>query len=575
MENTAVSEIIVCTDADPAAGLFDFGIAPEILFYAYVPITITAIVMGVFVMLRDKFSHISAVLFLITLFFSLFILGELAQWILVPAGIMYFVWALSLLLHFLIVIFISYFVYLFVAKRDLPFSYKIILAIISLPVIVLLPTKLNLAAFDLSWCNALTGPLWYYLYAVETAVLALFLGWGVKLFLRYLKNREVILLPSIYLLTGAFVFLLIFAGSYLFGEITYLYEVNFVGPIGMLFFISVLSYVIVRFRAFNTKLIASQVLVMGLILLVGAEFFFVKTLGNYILISATFLGTIVGGYFLVRSVKREVEHRELAQKLATELAGANAHLERLDKMKSEFVSIASHQLRSPITSVRGYVSMILEGTYGEINPKVREVLEHVASASANMATSINDYLNISRIEAGNMKYDIDDCDLRKLVEDTIAEILPASVEKGLQLAFDPKFTGSAFVKLDVGKTKQIVQNLIDNAIKYTPEKGTVTVVMRRDEKKKEIFVDVIDSGMGISREDLVALFDKFQRAKRAGSVNANGTGLGLYIAKQMVQAMGGDIMVASAGEGKGSTFTIRFPLNGIESKWKSAAEEEA
>jgi signal transduction histidine kinase len=282
------------------------------------------------------------------------------------------------------------------------------------------------------------------------------------------------------------------------------------------------------------------------------------------------LGTIIGGYFLVRSVKRENEQLQLAQKLATELAGANAHLERLDKMKSEFVSIASHQLRSPITSVRGYVSMILEGTYGEISPKVKEILEHVSSATANMATSINDYLNISRIEAGNMKYDIVDCDLRKLVEDTIAEIMPASAEKKISLNFESKFDGSAFVKLDLGKTKQIVQNLIDNAIKYTPEGGKVAIVIRREETpKKQIFVEVTDTGMGISKEDILALFNKFERAKKAGTVNANGTGLGLYIAKQMAQAMGGDITVTSPGEGLGSTFIISFPLNGIEAKWKS------
>lgn len=566
------NEIIVCTDADPEVGIFDFSIAPDLLFYAYIPITIVALGIGVFVALRNKGSRLSTVLFLITILFSLFIAGELAQWVLVPAGMMYFVWALSLLIHFLLVVSIFYFVYLFVVKDDLRFWQKLTLALISLPVIILLPTELNLAGFDLSWCNALTGPLWYYLYAVEALACITFLSWAIYLLFKYIFNKDTALLPAIYLLLGSFVFLLIFASSYLFGDVTYLYEINFFGPLGMLAFISILSYLIVKFKAFNIGLLAAQVLVIALIFLVGSQLFFVKSLSNYVLVSITLLGTVIGGYLLVRSVKREVAHRQLAQKMATELAGANAHLERIDKMKSEFVSIASHQLRSPITSIRGYVSMILEGTYGQIDPKVREILEHVSSSSENMARSIGDYLNISRIEAGNMKYDITDCDLRKLVEDTIAEILPASNEKQQKLIFTSKFVGDAFVKLDVGKTKQIVQNLIDNAIKYTGEKGIISITLRKDEAQKQVLVDVTDNGMGISKEDLIVLFDKFQRAKQAGSVNANGTGLGLYIAKQMTQAMGGDITVFSEGEGKGATFTIRFPLNGIASSWKTAKQ---
>lgn len=329
----------------------------------------------------------------------------------------------------------------------------------------------------------------------------------------------------------------------------------------------VMGYAIMHFKLFNLRVVAAQIVAVLILIFTFIRLFDSKTVQDLSINIVFLIVVMVISIYLIKSVEREVKQRELAQKLATELAGANMHLERIDKTKSEFLSIASHQLRSPLTSIRGYVSMILEGSYGEVNPKVREVLQHVAASSENMAMSIGDYLNISRIEAGNMKYDLTDCDVRKLTEDTVAEIMPTSTLKKLSLSFRSTFSGPAMVKLDIGKTKQIIQNLIDNAIKYTPENGVITVLVSKDGEQKKVLIKIMDTGIGISEEEIVALFEKFSRAKLASSVNVNGTGLGLYIAREMTRAMEGEITVASSGEGKGTTFTISFPLNGIESKW--------
>jgi signal transduction histidine kinase len=277
-----------------------------------------------------------------------------------------------------------------------------------------------------------------------------------------------------------------------------------------------------------------------------------------VIISVTLLGTLIGGYFLVRSVKREVEQREQIEKLATNLEKANERLKELDKMKSEFVSIASHQLRSPITAIRGYVSMLVEGSYGKFPDKAQEVLERIGESSKFMATSIEDYLNVSRIEAGNMKYELSDFNLKEQAEKVSDELRQVAMKKGLVLVFRSGVSGSGMVHADIGKVRQVIMNFIDNSIKYTP-KGTVTVVAHDDPKQKKMWITISDTGIGMSKETLSEVFDKFVRAKNANQVNVTGTGLGLFVAKKMATGMGGKVWAESEGDGKGSQFHIEFP----------------
>ncbi len=259
----------------------------------------------------------------------------------------------------------------------------------------------------------------------------------------------------------------------------------------------------------------------------------------------------------VRTVLRDNN----ARKLAAELAGKNIHLEQIDKMKSDFVSIASHQLRSPITAIRGSISMILEGSYGDVPPKVREVLERVEDISQAMAISVQDYLNVSRIESGKMKYTYTDADLCELVEEVVEAMRPVGQELGQRIEFVTECPAPLMLNIDVGKAKQIIQNVIDNAFKYTEGKSEVKVAIRTNTDNSRAYVDVIDQGIGIAPEDVANLFNKFERAKNASTTNSGGTGLGLYIARMMAKAMKGDITVKSDGLGKGSTFTISFSLN--------------
>jgi signal transduction histidine kinase len=247
------------------------------------------------------------------------------------------------------------------------------------------------------------------------------------------------------------------------------------------------------------------------------------------------------------------------EQLAVGLERANERLQILDKQKSEFVSIASHQLRSPLTAIRGYVSMMTEGSFGKLPDKANEALGRIQESTIFMASSIDDFLEVSRIESGNMKYDYKDMNFKEQAEHIVDDLRTDAVHRGLLLMFRSDMSGSGMVHADAGKTQQILHNLINNALKYTP-RGSVTVYAHDDVKNKKMYVDIIDTGLGLSPESLQKLFGKFARAKVASSANIMGTGLGLFVAREMARAMGGDISVTSDGEGLGSTFTIVLPL---------------
>src|SRR5690606_34376031 len=231
-----------------------------------------------------------------------------------------------------------------------------------------------------------------------------------------------------------------------------------------------------------------------------------------------------------------------------------AKLEELNKQKTEFVSIASHQLRSPLTAIKGYSSMILEGSYGKVNGKTKEAIEVIFESSQRLVNIIEDFLNITRIELGKMKYEMDEFDLSKMVSRLVEEYTPNAKKKGVSLKVET--VGKYLAYGDLGKINQVISNMIDNAIKYTMD-GSIIVKIKKEGGK--ILVTVKDSGVGLSEADIAKLFQKFVRAEGAGQVNISGTGLGMFVAKQIIEAHGGKIKAESAGKGKGSTFIMELP----------------
>lgn len=233
---------------------------------------------------------------------------------------------------------------------------------------------------------------------------------------------------------------------------------------------------------------------------------------------------------------------------------ANVKLKKLDETKDEFISMASHQLRTPLTSVKGYLSMVLEGDAGPLKPQQEQLLKQSYLSSQRMVNLIADLLNLSRLNTGKFVIDAQPTDLRMVVDQEVAQLRESAKAKNITLSWDMPTTFS-ILQLDEGKMHQVVMNFIDNAIYYTPENGTILVSLIETETAVEFRVK--DSGIGVPRDQHRHLFTKFYRADNARRMRPDGTGLGLYMAKKVVVAQGGAILFESQ-EGKGSTFGFRF-----------------
>ncbi|MBX9906459.1 HAMP domain-containing histidine kinase [Patescibacteria group bacterium] len=476
-----------------------------------------------------------------------------------------FTWSLIDLTGLFLFFFAYRFLYVYIKKKELPLWQTLVVLVLLLPTIVTTLLGKNLTGFDAVICESIENELvTLYPYFVQAIFLlgALVLGFNEQKKIDQKEHRAEIVLATL----GITIFLLFFFSSTLlasllanFAVVEYAYNFGIYGLFGMPILLIFLGYLIVRYQAFDIKVFGAQAIVITLVILDAAGIFFSSSRSELVVNVVTALIVVLFGSFLIRSVKKEIEGRERNEELAKELAKTNTRLRELDRQKSEFVSIASHQLRSPLTSIRGYTSMLMEGSFGKLPQKAVDTLGRILESSSYMALSIEDFLNVSRIEQGRMKYEntnVDVCDMAKKVAE---EMQQAALKKGLVLLFRSEAKGSTVAHVDPGKTRQVIYNLIDNALKYTP-KGSIDVVVRSEMGDKKMSIDIRDTGVGISKETMGRLFDKFVRARNANSVNVSGTDLGLYVAKQMIEAMGGKITIASEGEGKGSTFTIELPL---------------
>jgi len=433
-------------------------------------------------------------------------------------------------------------------------------------VLIFAPSIANLSGFDVADCDAFKYEgLPYVIYYTGLGLLAIV--WIVILAIKHYiletntqKRGEIVLMSSGVSLFLFSFFFIVFLAAYL-AEPGILNDssLELYGMFGMPVFMLFMGILIVQSKTFRVTVIAPTALVIALTALTAAQFTYVQTTTGQILTGITVILVVISGLFLIRSVRKEIKQRVQLQLLTSQLEEANLRLQALDKQKSEFVSIASHQLRSPLTAMRGYASLLMENNFGDIPTKAREPLERIETSARQMALVIEDYLNISRIESGNMKYEKADFNLRDEVERICDDIRPAALKQGLVLLFRTNLTSTGIVNADVGKTVQIAHNLINNAIKYT-KKGTITVLVRDDVKSKKIFLAVTDTGIGLSQATINILFQKFSRAEDANTNNSTGTGLGLFVAQKMAGAMGGTVSEHSEGEGKGSRFTFTLPL---------------
>ena len=240
---------------------------------------------------------------------------------------------------------------------------------------------------------------------------------------------------------------------------------------------------------------------------------------------------------------------------------ANERLKEVDKLKDEFVSLASHELRTPMTVIKSYVWMLLNQTVENLSEKQRTYLERIFSSTEGLIKLVNDMLNVSRIESGKITIEPVPTDICKLVSEVVGEMQIRTAEVGVNLLYTQP-QSSLIANVDIGRIKEVMINLIGNSLKFTPKEGSVMVSVDKD-GQNSVLIRVKDTGRGISSNDMSKLFQKFNMVGNGHLTKdrGQGTGLGLYLSKSLVELHGGRIWAESEGEGKGATFSFTLPLD--------------
>ena len=319
----------------------------------------------------------------------------------------------------------------------------------------------------------------------------------------------------------------------------------------------IFSYIIVGIMILSTSfefvwLISTKEIVFGFVPLIG---FFVRIL-SVVFISAY-------GFVLARKTVSEENARNQIQEYSkriedtkNKLQNLNDKLRELDKQKDEFVSMAAHELRSPLTAIKGYLSMVVEGDTGDIPEKAREYLADAMAVTERLVRLVNNMLNVSRIEEGRIVYQMEKTSLIRAVQEVFNSSRVEAERKNLNFKLTiPNGIGDT-VEADPDRLREVISNLVSNAIKFT-DKGEV-VISLTNPKQNVVKVEIIDTGPGISEEEQEKLFQKFYRAESTAG-KTFGTGLGLYITRLLIEKFGGKIYLNSEID-KGSNFWFELPI---------------
>ena len=328
------------------------------------------------------------------------------------------------------------------------------------------------------------------------------------------------------------------------------------GAIFILPFIAFTSYSIFKHHLMNIKIIATEILTFALAVAMLVEVILSSNPLTLLLRSSIFLLVLAVGVLLIRSVRKEVEQREQLQILTGKLEKANKQLKILDKARAEFITMASHQLRTPPSSIKWHLSAVLAGDFGEVSPEVKTVITKANLTNNALISLIEDMLNVSRIERGKMQFAFEPTDMREITQMTVDLLAPMAEFKKIKLVFNKPKTILPVINADKEKVRQVINNLVDNAIKYT-QAGQVAVSL--DKTDKDVILKVTDTGKGVPKGEIGKIFEKFSRGKDSQNYSA-GLGLGLYLAQVVINQHQGKIWAESPGINKGSIFAFSLPI---------------
>jgi len=538
----------------------------NIAYYSHlIPIFFT-LFLSILVFLKAPRNILSKIFLAFSISFCFWLTADLITWVSNNYYLIYSFWAPVDYIETVMYILGLYFVIVFVKKKDISILFKSVLFLATLLPLIITITGNSVLEFYYPVCEAINNSLLldYRFYLEIVVVLAIFIFIIITIFKKAKENKK----ATVIVLSSMFLFLSVFGVTSYLSAVTSYYELNLYALFIIPAFLMAITYSIFSLDIFNIKIISTYFIVFGFIILTTSQLMFVTGTTNKLLTGVTILLSLALSYILFGNLKKESDQRRHIEILSEQLEKskmrleesnfnrelANDKLKDLDRLKTEFLSLASHQLRSPLTAISGYTSMILEGDYGEVKPEVKETIDKVYKSSKSLTRVVEELLNVSKIEQGGMKYEMNAFDLAELAKEMVDNLSINAKEKKLNLNFTSNIDDNYIIIADKEKIRQVILNLIDNSIKYTSS-GGINVNLKRVDGK--VVLSVKDTGMGISEESKKNLFQKFVRGE-GSKVNSSGSGLGLYLVKEIIEAHHGFVWAESEGEGKGSTFIIEL-----------------
>ena len=376
----------------------------------------------------------------------------------------------------------------------------------------------------------------------------------------YLKSTSQTKAKVQYFLVGTFIF---FIGNIIFNMTLPVFlniaRFYYFGDYSTIFLLGFMAYAIVKRELFDIKVVLTASLVVSIGVLFSLDIFvFTDELIPRLYKSLILVIFLYFGILLVRSVLREIEYREKIAKAYALEKKARQEIQQLTEAKTQFIMATQHHLRTPLTSMIGYLDLLFGGTYGKVPPKIKNTLMKFQVSTRRLIRVVNALLDISQFQMGKQVVSLESgVSFDSLISEVMEELQFEGKTRGLYLEYKP-INKSLKIKADQEKLKVALFNIIDNAIKYT-KKGGITVTLKKNNNKAQLSVK--DTGIGIDPEQAKKLFKEvFARGKEAKKAYGMGRGIGVYVTGHIIRAHNGNIWAESEGKGKGTTFYIELPL---------------
>jgi signal transduction histidine kinase len=537
---------------------------PALLYYAHIPTVLICFLFSFYIFWNNRQALLNRILLGIAILFTLWTIINLIAWTNINSNLIMFVWSFLGTIQGLIAISYVYFTYVFLEKKDVSFRVKAVFLVLLTPILLLASTRFNLSGFDITTCDAFQFE-WppYKIYSALLGLIAIV--WILVLLIRKYRASTPTAKKEIRLFGfGVELALVMFFGMEFLAA--YLTKMNLLpdsgieiyGMFGVDVFIVYIIILVVRFGEFNVKLIATQALVDGLAALIAAKLFMSETRVDRIITVVTLVAVGFFGYFLVRSVKKEIKARERIETLAQELNRSAHTLQVANEGQKNLIHIMNHQIKGFLGVNKNIFAELLQtDDYGKMPEDAKPLLAKGLESTTAGVNYVCDILAGSSAANGTLPYNMKPIDLRNFDTKLFAQQKEIAEKAGM--SFEAKIGPGDYALVgDATQLEEAFKNLITNAIKYNSPKGKIAIELSRN--SNGILFSVKDTGVGIADEDKSRLFTPGGRGKDSIKYNADSSGFGLAFVKGVVEHHNGKVSYKSNSPEAGTTFLVELPI---------------